>query len=611
MNFRKAKWLGLAILLTGLCVSNAAAQVATPVLAVTGVNNSQQTISVSISDSTVGATIRYTTNGTTPTTSSSIITSGGTLNLSQSNTLEVLVFSGSATSDLVTAQYTTLGLISSSGDHAVVINKDGTVSSWGNGASGQLGAGNSSSSNLPVQTQITSGTAFTGAYPVRALTSTTLSPLPVTLGLTAWFDATSGVTSSSGVVSGWKDLSGNGYNLTPYSGLGSPTLGTDPYSGNPMLTFNGSQGLSNPAEVNAPGDMTIITVAAATNSMPFDQEYTIVDMGTSFGYYYSKAYEYFNYNGQVQSFQVGQGATAGGGVGGLVPVGPELEVTSVTYAESNADVAFYSQGLPNGSTVASTGTTGLGYGLNMGFGSNNNWVGNIAAVLIYNRILSQTERQAVEAYLAVKYSLVYNVPAPVVAPNGGTVTATTPIVVSGAPAPFIIRYTLDGTAPTGTSRIYNNGFTLSQSAPFNCAVFENNVQISPNTTAQFYVGDSGSIGISDAWQIYYFGHTGINPAALSPGGSGLTNLQDYLYGYNPNLFSTNGDGLSDATNHLLGYSATDLNISSDGLTNAQNLALGLDPFGPNTLPSPLPPNPTDHTAPTITLYNPQGATLVP
>ena len=56
MNFRRAKWLGLAIVLTGLCLSKAAAQVADPILWVAGVNNSTQPVAVSISDTTSGAT---------------------------------------------------------------------------------------------------------------------------------------------------------------------------------------------------------------------------------------------------------------------------------------------------------------------------------------------------------------------------------------------------------------------------------------------------------------------------------------------------------------------------------------------------------------------------
>ena len=174
MNVRNRTWLLCAFLQLGAIPIFA--QVADPVLNVAGVNDSQQTVTVQISDTVSGATIRYTTDGTTPTTASSAITSGDTLNIGQNNTLKVIAYSGSTVSNLVTAQYTALGLISSSGDHSVVINRDGTISAWGNNSSGQLGTGNSNPANLPTKVQSSTGTPFAGTNPVRTLISTTQRP---------------------------------------------------------------------------------------------------------------------------------------------------------------------------------------------------------------------------------------------------------------------------------------------------------------------------------------------------------------------------------------------------------------------------------------------------
>ena len=52
-------------------------------------------------------------------------------------------------------------------------------------------------------------------------------------------------------------------------------------------------------------------------------------------------------------------------------------------------------------------------------------------------------------------------------------------------------------------------------------------------------------GIPDAWEMQYFGHTGVDPYALAPGGSGLTNLQTYRLGLNPLVASTAGDSFTD------------------------------------------------------------------
>jgi hypothetical protein len=84
--------------------SNVTGTVATPVFSpVGGTYSSAQT--VSISDATSGATIYYTTNGTTPTTSSTVYTTPITVSTTES--VEALgVKSGSTNSNVTTAMYT-------------------------------------------------------------------------------------------------------------------------------------------------------------------------------------------------------------------------------------------------------------------------------------------------------------------------------------------------------------------------------------------------------------------------------------------------------------------------------------------------------------------------
>ncbi len=217
---------------------------------------------------------------------------------SQTATLKVEATLGSESSDLVTANYTDLGLISSSGDHTVVLNKDGTVSSWGNGTSGQLGRGNSTSSNLPVQTQTSSGTAFTGAYPARGLVTTTqvaLGQLSVTSGLTAWYRADAGVTSSSGTVTQWNDQTSNGYNVTPATDAAAPNVGTDQGSGKPIVSFNGNQLLQTGSQITGLDNLTVIAVAGS--NAPAQGTQTLVTVGSLF---HSNGARMFGYsNGQI------------------------------------------------------------------------------------------------------------------------------------------------------------------------------------------------------------------------------------------------------------------------------------------------------------------------
>jgi hypothetical protein len=73
-------------------------------------------------------------------------------------------------------------------------------------------------------------------------------------------------------------------------------------------------------------------------------------------------------------------------------------------------------------------------------------------------------------------------------------------------------------------------------------------------------------GMSDGWEILYFGHTGIDPNA-DPDGDGLSNYQEFQMrsaGYNPTVWDSNTNGVSD------GYE----DYSGDGLANFMEAAFG-------------------------------------
>jgi hypothetical protein len=62
------------------------------------------------------------------------------------------------------------------------------------------------------------------------------------------------------------------------------------------------------------------------------------------------------------------------------------------------------------------------------------------------------------------------------------------------------------------------------------------------------VYSSDGTGMSDGWEILYFGRTGVSTSADADG-DGLTNLQEYQMrsaGYNPTVWDTNTNGVSDA-----------------------------------------------------------------
>ena len=58
-------------------------------------------------------------------------------------------------------------------------------------------------------------------------------------------------------------------------------------------------------------------------------------------------------------------------------------------------------------------------------------------------------------------------------------------------------------------------------------------QVEAALEASYSNPDADGNGLPDAWEIQYFGHTGVDPGALTPIGDGLTNLEAYLLGRNP------------------------------------------------------------------------------
>jgi alpha-tubulin suppressor-like RCC1 family protein len=110
-------------------------------------------------------------------------------------------------------------------------------------------------------------------------------------------------------------------------------------------------------------------------------------------------------------------------------------------------------------------------------------------------------------------------------------------------------------------------------------------------------------------------------------GDGLSNATEYRLDLDPLKADSNGDGIPDGVEVRAGRNALSLDSDGDGLTNEVELRIGTDPFNPDTDGDgvmdgqdcwPLDPtrwscssDPNDHTAPVITILEPADAIEVP
>jgi len=109
-----------------------------------------------------GATLRYTTDGSNPTTASTSITSGSTLSIGKSQVLKVRAWaSGLAESAVRRADYVITGALSAGSLHSVALAANGTVWAFGSDWTGQLGNGTAGDALTPVQ-------VLTGAVAIAA-----------------------------------------------------------------------------------------------------------------------------------------------------------------------------------------------------------------------------------------------------------------------------------------------------------------------------------------------------------------------------------------------------------------------------------------------------------
>lgn len=114
----------------------------------------QQTVTITGGS---GATLRYTTDGTDPTTSSTTITSGNTITVDNSQIVKVRAWASGVTQSVVRrADFVITGAVAVGSSHSLALLSTGVLKGFGSNLQNQLGTGGSSTSSA---TQILTGVA--------------------------------------------------------------------------------------------------------------------------------------------------------------------------------------------------------------------------------------------------------------------------------------------------------------------------------------------------------------------------------------------------------------------------------------------------------------------
>jgi hypothetical protein len=253
-----------------------------------------------------------------------------------------------------------------------------------------------------------------------------------TTGLSLWLKGDAGVTLAGSGVSQWSDQSGSGRHATQTSFTSRPTVAAGALNGLPALAFDGvNDYLTFFMPVNGLTGMTIVVVAA--NSADRTGGSTNAENAAVF-------WNEINPWGSVHlspfqnnvKFRFGTGQTGNlpvysrpASIGSSFSISTAIKNRSTDSLYVNGSLVVSQSGKLM--TIANTGSLG-----NIGRGYDNNtfFPGLIAEVLVYNRALSDAERQSAESYLNAKYFT--GAPPPNQPPTIATPAAANPNPTTGA-----------------------------------------------------------------------------------------------------------------------------------------------------------------------------------
>lgn len=226
-----------------------------------------------------------------------------------------------------------------------------------------------------------------------------------------------GITTVGSDVDVWADQSGNGNDVSAPTASNRPAYGSNQLNGIDLISFGGNAAteyLESASPIfTGTGDYTLIAVYASSNTSTF--QYIVAQGGDTI-------------EKEPNDRGVGLSTITGGTFYGFIHDGSTRKVFSTVGSNSvDGNAKIYTRTFDrsantspyiNGSSLATedissvnnslTGDTNLTIGAySDGDESNGFFLGDLAAILVYDKVLSDTEREQVEVYLANKYGLAH------------------------------------------------------------------------------------------------------------------------------------------------------------------------------------------------------------
>lgn len=237
-----------------------------------------------------------------------------------------------------------------------------------------------------------------------------VSQQAVDTGLRLWLDSSQQITKNgAGLVSAWGDASGNSNDATQATAANKPVWIDNAMNGRPVLRFDGIDDKLVTAVSPSTDDFTIFIVARTSAQQENDPESTTGTAGTSGQKYLLGA--------KASGTNAGAGMSLG--TNGISiyehgdnympalaayagPVGNGIVLAEVQYEAKrptiflNGQLVRVGQPSPRPQVFAPT---------EIGAGDFGSFAGDLAEIMVYNRVLAPGERAIVEAYLSRKYAL--------------------------------------------------------------------------------------------------------------------------------------------------------------------------------------------------------------